>query len=80
MNIKRLLKHLFTSPWSPRGRGMRIEKLMRGTGEERDICAAIVYYRDASRNLLTGEELKDFYRIGDRLVRGEIILPVDKKL
>lgn len=80
MNIKLLLRHLYTLPWSPRGRKMRIEKLMRDLGEERDICAAIVYTRDATWSIwLSEEEKQDALRIKDRLIRGKITMPADRK-
>lgn len=79
MNIKRFFKQLITMPWSPEGRKIRIEHLMESTGEERDICAAIIYLRDTllHRNL-SEDEMKDFERIGESLKKGEIILPVDR--
>jgi len=76
--IKRLLKHLFTLPWSREGRRIRIERLMTSLGEERDICAAIVYSRDGPRNFLSKEEWQDFDRIKNRLVSGEITMPADR--
>ena len=76
--IKWLLKHLFTLPWSCEGRLMRVERLMKSTGEERDICAAIVYTRDALRGFLSEEEWKDFDRIENRLIRGEVTMPADR--
>jgi len=76
--IKRLLKYLFTLPWSREGRRMRIERLMKSTGEERDICAAIVYVRDGPRHFLSEEEWEDFDRIMNRVVRNEITMPADR--
>jgi len=76
--IKWWLKHLCTLPWSREGRRMRIEKLMRDTGEERDVCAAIVYARDAPRGLLSEEEWKDADRIRNRLIKDEMTMPADR--
>ena len=79
MNIKRLLKQLVTTPWSERGRQMRIDQLMESTGEERDVCAAIVYARDAALGReFSDQEAKDADRIAARLESREIILPADK--
>lgn len=77
--LYRYFRQLVTLPWSPRGRTLRIERLMESTGEERDICAAIVYSQNLSlgRSLL-GEEVDDAGRIARRLERGEITLPVDR--
>jgi hypothetical protein len=79
MNVKRLLKQLVTTPWSERGRQMRIEQLMESIGEERDVCAAIIYARDASlgRSFSYSETI-DADRIRVRLERREIILPTDR--
>jgi len=75
-----ILKHLVTTPWSPGGRKMRIEKLMGTLGEERDICAAIVYHRDLDLGRwIAEEEYEDFKRICGRLERNEITLPADKR-
>jgi hypothetical protein len=79
MNIKRLLEQLVTLPWSERGRQIRIDQLMESTGEERDICAAIIYARDASLGRpLTCSENIDADRIRKRLEMREIILPADR--
>lgn len=78
--IKWLLRHLFNLPWSSGGRIMRIERLMETTGEERDVCAAVVYTRDAARGFgLSDKEWEDFERIGRRLVNGEIVMPADQE-
>lgn len=76
MHIKQLLKHLYTLPWTPGGRRMRIGRLMNKEGLERDVAAAIVYYRDST--LLSNDELKDFNRICDRLKKGNLTMPADK--
>lgn len=76
-----ILKGIFLAfnPKSPRGRKVRIDRLVSSLGEERDVCAAIVYTRDAQDNYqLSDEELADFTRIGDRLKNGEITLPADR--
>jgi len=79
MSIKRLLKQLVTTPWSERGRQMRIEQLMESIGEERDVCAAIIYARDASLGRsFTYSESIDAGRIRTRLEKGEITLPTDR--
>ena len=79
VKIRQSLKRLFTLPWSCEGRRVRIERLMRVTGEERDICAAIVYVRDAPRGFLSEGEWEDFDRIKNRLVKGEITMPADRR-
>lgn len=74
-----LLKHLYTLPWSPRGRKMRIEKLMRNTGEDREVCALIVYSRDAIRGIeLSNEEGRDALRLWGLLEQGEITMPANR--
>jgi len=79
MNVKRLFKQLVTTPWSEKGRQMRIEQLMESIGEERDVCAAIIYARDASLGRsFSGNEAKDADRIAARLEGREIILPADR--
>ena len=42
MNIKRFFRQFVTLPDSSSGRKMRIEQLMETTGEERDVCAAVI--------------------------------------
>ena len=71
----KLLEHLFTLPWTPKGRKMRIEHLMKTTSYERDVCAAVIYTRDAAlgRNL-SSDETADANRVRRRLEKGEIVL------
>lgn len=79
--ILRLLQHLYTLPWSPRGRKMRIEKLMKDTGEDRDVCALIVYSRDVMRGIeLSDEEGRDALRLRRLLEAGRITLPADREM
>jgi len=79
IKVRRLLKHLFTLPWSREGRRMRIERLMELIGEERDICAAIIYGRDFAKGFRPSEwEYNDFKRICQRVEKGEIIMPADR--
>jgi len=74
------LKHLFTLPWSPRGRRMRIEKLMRHMGEDRDTCAAVIYARDSMLGRrFSDEEVRDASRLQKLLEQREITLPIDRK-
>lgn len=73
------LRHLYSLPWSPRGRRLRIERLMVETGEGRDVCAAIIYGRDSMRGIeLSDEEGRDALRIRRLLEQGKITLPADK--
>lgn len=58
---------------------MRIKQLMESMGEERDVCAAIIYSRDvALQRGLSDDEVKDFERIGRRLENKEIAMPADR--
>ena len=58
---------------------MRIEELMERTGEERDVCAAIVYTRDrALGREFSYSESVDAQRIAKRLEDKEITLPADR--
>lgn len=74
------LKLLYTLPWSPRGRKMRVEKLMRNTREDRDVCAAIVYARDSMQGIeLSDEEGRDALRIRKLIEQKKITLPADRR-
>jgi len=76
MSIKRFFKQFVTLPDSPSGRKLRIEQLIETTGEERDVCATIVYARDSLLGrCFSEEEAKDADRVRVRLENGEITLP-----
>ncbi len=77
MNI---LLRFIVPPWTPWGRKDRIGHLEKLIHEERDICAAIVYSRDMLRGFhLSTRETIDLTRINQRLTRGEIVMPADRR-
>jgi hypothetical protein len=79
MNVGRFFKQLVTLPWSESGRRMRIDKLIEETGEERDVCAAIIYARDQSLGReFSCSESADAQRIVKRLENKEITLPAGR--
>ena len=80
MNILTWIVWLFYPPCTPSGRTKRIERLMKTSNEPRDVCAAIVYTRDA-RNFsftFTAEERQDAQRIFVLVTEGTIRLPADR--
>ena len=75
-----LLKHLYVLPRSSEGRKMRIEKLIKDTGEDRDVCAAVVYSRDVMRGIeLSDEEGRDALRLRKLLELGKLTMPADRR-
>ena len=79
MNVRRFLRQLVTLPWSESGRRIRIEELMERTGEERDVCAAIVYARDRALGRgFSYSESVDAQRLAKRLENEEITLPAGR--
>ncbi len=69
----------FTNFHSPKGRKLRIDRLVERTKLERDICAAIVYARDEFHSAyFTDEEVEDVERIIKRIENNEISFPANR--
>jgi hypothetical protein len=76
--VKEFFAQLITSPVSPEGRKLRIDMLIKTTHRERDLCAAVVYARDAGRGYqLNLTEKEDAARIAKRIENHEIVIPGD---
>ncbi len=77
----RFLMYLVYSPCTPWGRVNRIEHLMNDIGENREVCATIVYSRDLDRHLgftFTSKERKEALHLLALLDSGHIRMPADR--
>ena len=81
INVLRVLVAIFYPPCTPKGRQTRIEQLMEDTGEIREVCASIVYSRDATRVAFTftDEERAEAIKLLGMLEHNRIRMPVDRK-
>lgn len=70
----------FTNIHSPKGRRLRIEKLMPKYGNQEDVCKAIVYGRDIKYYPYFSEfEMADCDRIKELLKLGQLTMPEDRE-
>lgn len=78
--LAKIFIFIFYPACSPSGRQKRIEKLMEDTGEMREVCAAIVYTRDAKRVpfTFTADERKEAFDILELVQAGRLRLPADR--
>jgi len=68
-------------PCSPYGRRKRIAHLMETTGEIREVCAIVVYARDAARApfTFTDAERVEVERLAQLLESGRVRMPADRE-
>lgn len=76
-----LLLYIFYPACTPRGRQKRIEHLMNETGEIREVCATVIYARDAKRVAFsfTDDEKAEATRLLHMLENNRIRMPVDRR-
>lgn len=75
-----LLLYIFYPPCTPKGREQRINHLMEETGEVREVCAAVIYSRDAKRVpfTFTDDEKKETTKLLYMLEHNRIRMPADR--